>query len=80
MYHLTDYFFNKRDITIYLKRYILKYMFSFKSYKMSILRQIHDPSCICIFFYILLHLPFHEHVERRKHWEGNLILQDSDIV
>lgn len=50
-------------------------MFSFKSYK------IHDPSCICIiFFYILLHLPFHEHVERRKNWEGNLILQDSDIV
>lgn len=79
MYHLTDYFLNERDITIYYKRYIFKYMFSFKSFKMSILRQIYHLSCICI-FYILLHLPFHEHVERRKNWEGNLILQDSDIV
>lgn len=82
MYHLTDYYLNESGITIYYKRCMLKYMYSFKSYKMLILRQIHELF-LFRFFFILLHLPFHEHVERRKHWEdteGNVISLDSDIV
>lgn len=82
MYHLTDYYLNESGITIYYKRCMLKYMYSFKSYKMSIY-ETNSRAISVSFFFILLHLPFHEHVERRKHWEdteGNVISLDSDIV